>query len=194
MFRTEIDNTPVSKRILDLLSNHESDEQFRERIEQRKFLQECKEKGFQRLKELGADHGGVTFKKKKDTTNCRNSIVLPGKTEAINDDDRRQILADICKRLENSESLLKVAPEIGIAVSTIKKWAKRFGVKLPSGMRKSIVEENAFECMRLVNEEGLSMMKAAAKYGISAHGARCALRRFGYEYNAAAKKYFKVDA
>jgi len=193
MFQTEIDNTPVSKRILDLLENHETDEQFRKRIEQRKFLQECKEKGFQRLKELGADHGGVTFKPKRDYSNARHEIILPGRTEPINDDDRKQILADICKRLANNESLLDVAPEIGISVSTIKKWAKRLGVKLPSGKRKSIVEDNALECMRLVNEEGFTMVKAASKFGISAHGVRCALRRFGYEYNAKQKKYFKVD-
>lgn len=100
---------------------------------------------------------------------------------------RITILKDISKRMKAGERIGDLSKEHRVAVCTVRGWSRTFGIDIPRTNRSTPTDEEFGTFIRLVNEGGLSLSKAAREIGRQQATMSVIARKRGYAYDAATK-------
>lgn len=168
-------NDTASKRVMDLIEGHQSDEEFAAMIARNRLLHICKTKGFPHLHRLGWI---------KDQPN--NDHLIKEKKE-----QHRNLGFQIAKKLENDQSILQICSDLSITEYKLRRLlgiAKKEHLLPDRRKQKAIFEiEDALELAR----QGLSTKQIGDHFNCTRQAISEKLRKAGYKYDKKRKDYVK---
>ena len=142
-----------------------SDAEFERKLEQKRFLHQCKRDKFKGLYAAG--------------------LLQKARPYMSDDETRKRIVEEARERIEAGEMLDDIAKEVGWSRQSISDWARALGNPLPRSV--NIKPFQIDEIIHQVNELGHGYTKTLKEIGVSAGGVRYALAKRGLYYNGKTK-------
>lgn len=109
-------------------------------------------------------------------------------TMKMTNERRITILKDISKRMKAGERIGDLSNEHRVSVRTVRVWGRKFGIDIPMPNRPTPTDEEFKTFLKLVNEDGLSLNKAAKQVG---RPRSVIARKRGYKYEPETRKLVK---